>query len=136
MEVGGRSKLERELRDPFKKAGADRMVVYSPAVLRAALFNAVSQARVEDAKLCVERGASVDWRDEGGGSCGLTTLQAAICAEGTTEAKSDLVRYLLSQKVNVDDIDYVESTALHFCAALGNGASLRFEERCCALLSG
>jgi len=113
--------LERELRDPFKKAGSDRMVVYSPAVLRAALFNAVCTSRVEDAKLCVQRGGNVDWRDEGEGSCGLTTLQASVCAEGKTDEKIEMVKYLLSLRVNIDDIDYVESTALHFCAALGNG---------------
>ena len=69
------SKLERELKDPFKKAGSDRMVVYSPEVLRSALFNAISEAEVEDVQLCVERGANLDWRDEGEASCGLTTLQ-------------------------------------------------------------
>ena len=115
------SKLEREQKDPFGKAGSDRVVVYSPAVLRSALFNAVSQARLDDCKLCVERGASVDWRDEGEASCGLTTLQAAICATAKTEERKALVSYLLSQSVNVEDIDYVESTALHFAAALGNG---------------
>jgi ankyrin repeat protein len=115
------SKLEKELKDPFRKAGADRMVVYSPEVLRSALFNAISEARVEDVKLCVDRGASVDWRDEGDASCGLTTLQAAVCCKGKNKDRLALVKYLLSQKVNVNDIDYVESTALHFCAALGNG---------------
>lgn len=115
------SKLERELKDPFKKAGSDRMVIYSPEVLRSALFNAISEAEVEDVQLCVERGANLDWRDEGEASCGLTTLQAAICSKGKTERKLALVRYLLSENVNIDDIDYIESTALHFCAALGNG---------------
>ena len=117
----GSSKLEREDSDPFKKAmGSDRMVVYSPAVLRSALFNAVVEANVEDVRLCVDRGASVCWRDEGEDSCGLTALQAAICAEGKTRDKAEVVRFLVSQGAGVDDVDYVESSALHFCAALGN----------------
>ena len=45
----------------------------------------------------------------------------AVCCKGKSESKLAVVKYLLGQKLSINDIDYVESTALHFCAALGNG---------------
>ena len=108
-----------ERRDPFNKAPCDRVVIYTPDVLRSALFNAIAEAQVADVKLCVDRGANLEWRDTGEQSCGLTTLQAAVCSGAGVQAKVDLVRYLLQERCGIEDIDYVESTALHFAAASG-----------------
>jgi len=116
---GGPSRLERELADPWRKEGSGRMVIYTPEVLRCALHNAIGQGRREDVELCVERGASLEWRDEGEAACGMTVFHLAVCCEAVLEDKMDLLKYFLEQKCNVDAIDYVESTPLHAAAAMG-----------------
>lgn len=39
------------------KPSSDRLVVYTPEVLRAALHNAVARGRLDDVRLCVQRGS-------------------------------------------------------------------------------
>ena len=101
------------------------MAALSPQVLRSALHNAISAGSVADVRLCVERGGSLEWRDPEERACGMTALQLAVCSSAPLEAKVSVIEYLLQeQKVDIEAIDYVESTALHMAAALGDAPTL------------
>ena len=117
--AGGPSRLERELADPWRKEGAGRMVIYTPEVLRCALHNAIGQGKKEDVELCVARGASLEWRDEGEAACGMNVFHLAVCCDAKVQEKVEMIQYFLDQKCNVNAIDYVESTPLHAAAAMG-----------------
>jgi len=117
--AGGPSLLERELADPWRKEGAGRMVIYTPEVLRCALHNAIGQGKKEDVELCVARGASLEWRDEGEAACGMNVFHLAVCCDANVQDKVEMIQYFLDQKCNVNAIDYVESTPLHAAAAMG-----------------
>ncbi|KAK3238553.1 hypothetical protein CYMTET_51445, partial [Cymbomonas tetramitiformis] len=112
------SQLESELSDPWKKAGKNRMIVYTPEVLRSALHNAIGKAELDDVKLCVDRGASLEWRDEGDG-CGMSSIHLAVCCAAPMHKKLEVIDWLINEKVELDCIDYMESTPLHCAAALG-----------------
>ena len=65
----------------------------------------------------------LSWRDEG--NCGMTVLQAAVCAAPEAAPAAErgaLVRYLIGEAgadgAGLEDADWAQSTALHFAAML------------------
>ena len=115
--------------DPDRGLGAEgagqRLVAWTPEVLRSALFNALAAGRPADVALCLERGAGAGWRDEGAGTSGMTALQAAVAGRGPPRAKAALVELLLAEGAELEAVDYAEATALHFAAALGEPEVVR-----------
>lgn len=111
----------------LEKERQQRVVVWSPESLRAALHNALgAEADVENAALCVARGASLEWTDPQQSAVGATVLHIAVSAGGSgggvekENAACACVEWLLDeQHVGPDREDLDGSTALHWAAARG-----------------
>lgn len=105
-----------------EKERQQRVVVWSPESLRSALHNALgAEADVENAALCVSRGASLEWTDPQQSAVGATALHIAVSGGGEREdAACACVAWLIDeQRVGLDREDLDGSTALHWAAARG-----------------
>ena len=88
-------------------------------VLCAAFHNSLSEGNLENIKLCIANGASLEWRDDSAVGGGMTPLMIVICGSARPEQKLESVQFLIEQKIPFEAVDSYESNALHCAAALG-----------------